>query len=116
MVRTNEHMELEQKLEIAKEALDSIACWNEDGKNAKLTEPESAKIAREALFRMQMAEKVLTPPKDWRTGQTIFNFLEWILANGLGSNAQSFRMADPFHVSDAQWNLYWERFVKEVNK
>jgi len=54
----------------------------------------------------------LKPPTSWRKGQTIFNFLEWLrIEKGFNGN-QSVRMADPFHLSDKEFDKY----IKEYNK
>jgi len=52
-------------------------------------------------------------PKSWRKGQTIFNFLEFLMSRGYNSN-QSYRMADPFHISDEELDELWGEFIKEV--
>lgn len=52
-------------------------------------------------------------PKDWRMGQTIFNFLEWLsVKKGVPKN-QVGRMCDPFHISDEQMAAYYDEFLKE---
>jgi hypothetical protein len=63
-------------------------------------------------------------PKDWRKGQTIFNFLWWLHAekeyrtetirfNGSSSNpvTATGRMADPFHIPDAEMDKLYEEFL-----
>lgn len=60
-----------------------------------------------------MKSKNITKPKDWRIGQTIFNFLEFLTANGYG-NGQCQRMADPFHIPDEELEKYYKLFLKEV--
>ena len=42
---------------------------------------------------------MLKTPKNWRRGQTIFNFLEWLTTQGYPTE-QSSRMADIFHIQD----------------
>lgn len=54
---------------------------------------------------------IQTPPS-WRKGQTIFNFLEWLSTKDYPT-AQSTRMADPFHISDKEFDKLWEEFLKE---
>lgn len=50
-------------------------------------------------------------PTGWREGQTIFNFLEWLKdMKGVLPN-QNARMADPFHLSDKEWNAYYSEFL-----
>ncbi len=53
-------------------------------------------------------------PPDWRQGQTVFNFLEWLaMKKGIPTN-QNARMADPFHIQDKYWNKYYEEFLDEM--
>lgn len=51
---------------------------------------------------------------DWRKGQTIFNFLEWLKIKGFSDN-QNNRMADPFHIHDKEWDELFDQFIKEFN-
>lgn len=54
-----------------------------------------------------MKKITLQIPSDWRYGQTIFNFLEFIrLEKGMGEGAEG-RMADPFHLQDDEFIEYW---------
>lgn len=39
-----------------------------------------------------------------RKGQQLFNFLEWLREHKDYCARQSFRMADPFHISDEDYN------------
>ncbi len=55
------------------------------------------------------------PFSGWRKGQTIFNFLEWLHENKSVSLNQSQRMADPFYLSDADWDKCYEEFLKAVS-
>lgn len=49
---------------------------------------------------------------DWRRGQFLFNFLEWLhTAKGYDTN-QGSRMADPFHIPDATYEKLLEEFRK----
>lgn len=51
-------------------------------------------------------------PKTLRTGQTIFNFLEWLhLEKNIPLN-QSSRMADPFHISDEEIHNYYREYLE----
>jgi len=52
-----------------------------------------------------------TPP-NWRQGQFIFNFLEWLQGKGYRTN-QSSRMVDPFHIPDDEWDKLMEEFLNE---
>lgn len=53
-------------------------------------------------------------PKGWRTGQTVFNFLEWLaLRKGVSGN-QNARMADPFPIPDKEWDEWWAEYITEV--
>lgn len=49
----------------------------------------------------------------WRKGQTLFNFLEWLRVNKQVIGNQNVRMADPFHLSDEEFNRYLEEFLEE---
>lgn len=51
-------------------------------------------------------------PKGWRKGQTIFNFLEFLKGKGVPMN-QNIRMADPFHLSDEEWDRYYKEFLEQ---
>jgi hypothetical protein len=51
-------------------------------------------------------------PKGWRSGQTIFNFLEWLKEKGVPTNQNS-RMADPFHLLDKEWDEYYKEFISK---
>lgn len=51
-----------------------------------------------------------------RKGQHIFNFLEWLHQEKGIPNEQSNRMADPFHLSDEEWDKYLEEFNQLINK
>ncbi len=54
-------------------------------------------------------EKIL----NWRTGQTLFNFFEWLREKGYPTG-QSNRMADTFHIPDDEFEKRWEEFCKEM--
>ena len=54
---------------------------------------------------------MLKTPKNWRRGQTIFNFLEWVATQGYPTE-QSSRMADIFHIQDETL----DKLEKEYNK
>jgi hypothetical protein len=51
-------------------------------------------------------------PTDWRDGQTIFNFLEWLRRKGYDTN-ENYRMADPFHIPNAKLNRLFEEFINK---
>ena len=53
-------------------------------------------------------------PENWRKGQTVFNFLEWLAANKGYPYNQSMRMVDPFHIPDKEWDKLVEEFNKEM--
>lgn len=55
-------------------------------------------------------------PKHWRTGQTFFNFLEWLRINKDILPMQSHRMADPFHIPDDKWDKWYKEFLNENEK
>ena len=52
-------------------------------------------------------------PKHHRKGQTIFNFLEWLLVNKKGIANQNHRMADPFFMDDESFDKYYKEFLEE---
>ena len=52
-------------------------------------------------------------PSNWRLGQTFFNFFEWLAQRGIIGNGQSERMGDPFHLSDEEFEKYYEEFLKD---
>ena len=54
-------------------------------------------------------------PKDWRIGQFIFNFLEWLADKGYAPRDNVARLSDPFHLSDNELLNYWKKFLKENN-
>ena len=55
--------------------------------------------------------QIVPPFKDWRTGQTFFNFMEWLHMEKGYENAQSTRMADPFNISDNDLNKLYDEYV-----
>ena len=59
--------------------------------------------------------KRINKPKDWRTGQTIFNFLEFLRERGYPIG-QSTRMADPFHIPDNELERLYKEFIKQYGK
>ena len=52
-------------------------------------------------------------PENWRRGQFMFNFLEFLRAKGVPTN-QSYRLADTFHLSDEDWDKYLEEFFNQL--
>lgn len=52
-------------------------------------------------------------PIGWRKGQTLFNFLEWLLKNGGSVNQAGERQADVFYVEDKWLDKKWAQFCKE---
>jgi len=53
-------------------------------------------------------------PDDWRYGQTIFNFLEWLANEKKVATNQSVRMADPFHLSNNEFTRYYNEYIKQL--
>ena len=54
-------------------------------------------------------------PKDWRKGQTIFNFLAWLTEKGYATpNPKRIDMADPYYIGDEAWDRYYKKFLEEV--
>lgn len=51
-------------------------------------------------------------PKDWRTGQTIFNFLEWLKNEKGVSGNQNSRLADTFYISDKELDKHYKEYLK----
>lgn len=48
----------------------------------------------------------------WRKGQSLFNFLEWLREEkGIPSETPYGRIADPFHLSNEQWDAYLAELV-----
>jgi len=56
----------------------------------------------------------MSKPKNWREGQFIFNFLEWLAVAKNYPVNQSSRMADPFHISDEGWNALLDEWIKSI--
>lgn len=61
-----------------------------------------------------MTKVITSKPPRWRQGQTIFNFLEWLVQKGYAGGNQNYRMADPFHIQDEEFEKFWEEFMREV--
>ena len=59
---------------------------------------------------------IINKPKDWRKGQFIFNFLEWLRINKGFAGIQSSRMADPFNIDDKQFDEYYKEYSETLNK
>lgn len=53
-------------------------------------------------------------PEDWRKGQAVFNYLQWLRQNGHGESSEGRRIADPFHIPDNVWDEKYEEFLKYV--
>ena len=62
---------------------------------------------------MEKAKIKIQIPKGWRKGQTIFNFLEFMQEKGVPTN-QNARLADPFYLSDEEWDKYEREFNDET--
>lgn len=63
---------------------------------------------------------LLKIPKDWRIGQTIFNFLAWLNREEEHQIKDLFclsdRMYDPFHFSDTEFKTKYKEFINLLNK
>ena len=59
-----------------------------------------------------MKHEIETPP-NWRLGQTIFNFLEWLAKERIIPSTLG-RMGDPFFISDELWQVQYEKFLKDM--
>lgn len=55
----------------------------------------------------------IKPPKGWRKGQTIFNFLTWLTSHGGTINQLGTHAADPFYMEDEMFDQKWRQFIKE---
>ena len=64
-------------------------------------------------MKVSMSGIKVNKPTGWRKGQTIFNFLEWLRTKKNMVSTQNNRMADPFHISDEDWDKYYEEFLNE---
>lgn len=53
-------------------------------------------------------------PTDWRKGQTVFSFLQWMRDKGHGDSSEGRRMADPFHVPDTDLDRLYEEFLEYI--
>lgn len=71
--------------------------------------------------------KNLQTPKDWRKGQTLYNFLVWLkeekgFHKELVDNGNSYleesnsRMADPFHIGDKKLEELYQEFLEFYNQ
>lgn len=69
-----------------------------------------------ALLDAQGSILETKPTEDWRDGQTIFNFLEWIREQYplVSDTKQSNRMADPFNISDANLRHLYKEFIQQL--
>jgi len=54
-------------------------------------------------------------PPMWRKGQTVFNFLEWLLVNGHAPANQNQRLADTFHIQDEELDKLYKEFLETYN-
>lgn len=57
-------------------------------------------------------------PKNWRKGQTIFNFLSWLQSEKeyppeIGAQG---RMADPFNIPDEDLDTLYQEFLNVKNR
>ena len=53
---------------------------------------------------------------DQRIGQRIFNFLEWLKEEKGVNGNQNKRMADPYYLSDDEWESYWVKWCNKLAK
>lgn len=51
-------------------------------------------------------------PKGWRIGQFMFNFFQWLKTEKSYPAVESYRMADPFHISDDEFEKLLEEYLK----
>lgn len=64
---------------------------------------------------------ILKIPKQWRIGQTIFNFLAWLNREEEDHQIKdlfclSDRMFDPFHLSDIEFKIKFKEFIRLTKK
>ena len=54
-------------------------------------------------------------PKNWRKGQTIFNFLEWLKEKGYSSHISNPNgvMADPYYIKDEELDKLYKEFMEQ---
>jgi len=62
-----------------------------------------------------MSKVEIQVPPSWRKGQTLFNFLEWLLQTGRAPANQNARLADTFHLDDEEFDKYYREWLKENN-
>jgi len=55
---------------------------------------------------------IKVPPYQ-RKGQAIFNFLEWLRLEKGFKTEKNNRMADPFYLSDDEFDNYYEEFLNK---
>ncbi len=55
-------------------------------------------------------------PKNWRTGQTIFNFLAWVKKEDKYQTAaeESHAMIDPYYIPDETWDELYAEYMRFV--
>lgn len=54
-------------------------------------------------------------PKDFRLGQIVFNFLEWLnKQHEIDTDGES-RMADPFYLSDDRMIELWHQYLQYIH-
>ena len=57
----------------------------------------------------------INKPKNWREGQFIFNFLQWLhIAKNIDGN-QNYRLADTFYISDKDFDKYYNEYIAIIN-
>ena len=57
--------------------------------------------------------KVIKIQRGLRQGQTLFNFLEWLMIKGYAPESTPRKIADPFNLSDKEFNAYYKEFLEE---
>lgn len=53
-------------------------------------------------------------PSGWRKGQSIYNFLAWLVQEGLMKEGIACNMADPFYIEDEDWDRWYDEFLKQM--
>ena len=56
------------------------------------------------------------PYPGWRKGQTIFNFLQWLVTEKGFEPVQSNRVADPFYLNDDKFDRLYDEFLESTGR
>lgn len=67
------------------------------------------------LIRHTIFNMLKRKPEQWRIGQTIFNFLEWLKQAKYINGDQSGRLADTFYISDKDMEKYYNEYLATLH-